>query len=290
MTVRDLGYRAYEGELRPASQNTWVLLRYGLWRIWGSWVNKLVVFFFWIPAAFYIAAAVARWAILGPDLPAEPEEGSWWLSPPAEWMRYLTGAQFWFFVVPVTLRSGAGIIAADLQHKAYQFYFAKPVTPTDFLAGRAAALAVFLFGLVFVPTALLALTFVGTGPEGQQWERAGLLLPALLDALVVALSTSVLAIGVSALSKSRTLSLTAWVVLLIVPFALGTLVEEIGEVEWMHAVSLPGLLWALGDGLYKVSESWQQLRWFHAAPLLLVLGAGAALFAHRRVSTAEVIT
>jgi hypothetical protein len=290
MTVRDLGYRAYEGELLPASHNTWVMLRYGLWRIWGSWVNKLVVFFFWIPLAFYVVAALARWAILGPEVPPEPEDGNWWLSPPAEWMRYLTAAQFWFFVVPVTLRSGAGIIAGDLNNKAYQFYFAKPVTPVQYLLGRSAALAIFLFALIFLPTALLALVFVGTGPEAQVWERAGLLLPALLDALVVAASTSMLAVGVSALSKSRALTLTAWVVLLIVPFALGTLVEQIGEVEWMHVISLPGLLWALGDGLYKVSESWDQLKWFHAAPLLVALTAGAGYFAYQRVSKAEVIT
>ena len=57
MTVRDLGYRAYEGELRPASQNVWVMLRYGLWRIWGSWMNRLVVFFFWLPFVLYAGMA-----------------------------------------------------------------------------------------------------------------------------------------------------------------------------------------------------------------------------------------
>lgn len=290
MTVRDLGYRAYEGELLPASHNLWVMARYGLWRIWGSWVNKLVIFFFWVPLAFYVIAAAARWALVGPDLPPQPPDGSWWLAPPAAWMRHLTAAQFWFFVVPVTLRSGAGIVAGDLNNKAYQFYFAKPVTPAQYLAGRATALAVFLFTLIFVPTALLGLVFVGTGPETQVWERAGLLLPALLDALIIAASTSLLALGVSALSKSRALTLTAWVILLIVPFSLGTLVEEIGEVEWMHLISLPGLLWALGDGLYKVSNSWDQLMWFHAAPVLAVLCGAAAYVAYLRVSQAEVIT
>ncbi|HJL17370.1 MAG TPA: hypothetical protein RMH99_17005 [Sandaracinaceae bacterium LLY-WYZ-13_1] len=291
MTVRDLGYRAYEGELLPSSHNSWVLLRYGLWRIWGSWVNKIVVFFFWFPCVVYVGLALFRYFIVGPEMPPEAvEEGGWFAGPPGEWMRYLTAAQFWFFAIPVTLRSGAGIVAGDLSHKAYQFYFAKPVTAVQYLIGRAAALALFLFGLIFVPTLILALVFVGTGPEDQMLERLGLLLPAFLDALVIATSLSVLAVGVSAISKSRALTLTAWVVLLVVPFALGMLVEQIGEVEWMHAISVPGLLWSLGDGLYKVHDSWEQLKWFHAAPLLLALCAGAGYFAYVRISRAEVIT
>lgn len=294
MTVRDLGYRAYEGELRPASQNTWVMLRYGLWRIWGSWLNRLVVFFFWIPFAVYAVVALLRFFASGPELSAVPEGAppvaQWWLSPPAEWMRELTGIQFWLFAVPVTLRSGANVIAADLNNKAYQFYFAKPVTPTQYLLGRVAALAVFIFGVVFVPSMLLTFVFMGTGPDDQLVERLGLMLPALLDALVISVTLSILSIGVSAMSRSRALTLTAWIVVLVVPAALGSLVEAIAEVEWAWAISVPGLLWSLGDGLYKVAEDWEQLKWFHSAPLLVALCAGAAYFAYHRVTKAEVIT
>lgn len=294
MTVRDLGYRAYEGELRPASQNIWVMLRYGLWRIWGSWLNRLVVFFFWIPFAIYAVMAAIRFFGSGPEPAAPPEEApdiiKWWLSPPAEWMRELTGAQFWLFAVPITLRSGANVIAADLNNKAYQFYFAKPVTATQYLVGRAAALAIFIFGVIFLPTMFLTFVFMGTGPDDQVLERFGLLLPALLDALLISVALSVLAIGISAMSKSRALTLTAWIVVLVVPSALGSLVEAIAEVEWAWAISVPGLLWSLGDGLYKVGEDWAQLKWFHSAPLLLAMCFAAGYFAYQRVTKAEVIT
>ena len=294
MTVRDLGYRAYEGELRPASQNTWVMLRHGLWRIWGSWLNRLVVFFFWIPFAVYAVMAAIRFFGAGPAPAAPPDDApaiiQWWLSPPAEWMRELTGAQFWLFAVPITLRSGANVIAADLNHKAYQFYFAKPVTAVQYLAGRCAALALFIFGVVFLPTMFMTFVFMGTGPEDQLLERFGLLLPAFFDALVIATTLSVLSIGISAMSKSRALTLTAWIVVLVVPSALGSLVEAIAEVEWAWSISVPGLLWSLGDGMYKVAEDWAQLKWFHAGPLLAAACVGAAYFAYQRVTRAEVIT
>ncbi len=295
MTVRDLGYRAYEGEVRPPSRNLWVMMRHGIWRIWGSWVNKLVVFFCWIPLLVLGIIAFARFGAFGPELPEMPEDatgfGRWFLSPPAVWLRTLTGIQFWFFASIVTIRSGAGVISEDLNNRAYQFYFAKPVTPEQYLAGRTAALALFVFLLVFVPVAILAGIFVGLGPEAERLERAGLLLPALFDGALIAVATSALAIATSALSRSRALTLTAWTLILFVPFALAFLVETIGDVEWVFAVSLPGALWSVGDALYKVSgESWDELQWFHSAPVLVVAVGAAVWGALIRIKRAEVIT
>lgn len=295
MTVRDLGYRAYEGELRPASQNTWVMVRHGLWRIWGSWVNKLVVFFFWIP--LLVMALLVLLRAFGPGwgpqeaLPeGAPDSASWFLAEPQVWLRTLTGIQFWFFASIVTLRSGASVISEDLNNKAYQFYFAKPVTPIQYLAGRTGALAIWIFGLVFVPALLLTLLFIGVSPEELQMERAGLLLPGLLDAAIIAVVMSVLSVAVSAVSKSRALTLTAWVLVLFVPFALAALVETIGDAEWAYLISVPGLLWALGDGIFKVARSWDQLEWYYAATSLGIATAAAGYTALRRIERAEVIT
>lgn len=294
MSVRDLGYRAYEGALLPPSHNAWVLLRFGLWRIWGSWINRFIVFFFWLPLAGLAALAALRYLTIGPEMPEIPEGVSgfsaWFVGEPAVWLRTLTGIQFWFFASLVTIRSGAGVIAEDFNNRAYQFYFAKPVTPLQYLVGRMSALAVFVFGLVFLPTLFLALVMVGVGPEEQRLERLGLLLPALLDGLLVAAVCGVLPIAVSALSKSRGLTITAWVVILFVPFVLGYLVETIADKEWVFIISPPGLLWSVGDAIYKVSGSWDELHWYFALPILLVACAGGAYAAFLRIQKAEVIT
>jgi hypothetical protein len=295
MTVRDLGYRAYEGELLPASHNTWVLLRYGMWRIWGAWINKLVVFVALLPALALIGLAFVRFLMfrgtLPPSSPDAPDWFRWFASPDAAlWVRSLTSIQVWFFVTVMTLRSGAGVVAEDFTHKAYQFYFAKPVTPVQYLLGRAAALAIFVFGLVFVPALLLILALSGFGAEDRVLETIGLVLPALLDAAIIAISCSVLAVAVSALSKSRALTFTAWVVLFVVPFILGMLVDGITDHEWAYAISLPALLSVIGDALYKVHDEWAQLAWYHAAPVLALVTAGGGYLALRRIRQAEVIT
>jgi hypothetical protein len=295
MTVRDLGYRAYEGELLPASHNTWVLLRYGMWRIWGSWINKLVVFLAVLPSLALMGLAGLRFAASGREMgevPAEaPDMVRWFLSPdPTAWIRPLTGAQILVFVAILTLRSGAGVIAEDFANKAYQFYFAKPVTDVQYLLGRVAALAVFIFAIVFVPVLFLVLVLAGLGPEDQVLERMGLVLAALVDSAIIAISCAVLSIAVSAISKSRGLTIAAWVAVLFVPLILAWLVEAITESEWMYLASLPGLLWALGDGIYKTDATWETIRWFHAGPILAILVAGGAYYALSRVRRAEVIT
>lgn len=293
MTVRDLGYRAYEGELRPASQNTWVMVRHGLWRIWGSWVNKFVLFFFWIPLLIFIVLAFFRaglgWGPLDAEVGAD-EPVTWFRAAPQVWLRSLTGVQYWMFASIVTLRSGASVISEDLNNKAYQFYFAKPVTPIQYLAGRVGALAIWIFFIVFIPTMLLALFISAFSPAELRLEHASLVLPALLDAAVISAVMSVLAVATSALSKSRALTLTAWVLVLFVPFALAALVETIGDAEWAYLISVPGLLWALGDDVYKVARSWDQLSWFHAAPVLVLLTAACGYSALRRIERAEVVT
>src|SRR5690606_6099660 len=146
----------------------WVLTRYGIARIWGSWINRLAVFGTVLPVLVLCALALFRVALLdGRELPpVSPEEAGdvpWMAASPAVWLRTLTGIQFWFVVTVVTLRSGAGVIAEDFTNRAYQFYFSKPVTPLQYIVGRAAALAIFLFALVSIPTALLGMVLAALG-------------------------------------------------------------------------------------------------------------------------------
>jgi hypothetical protein len=295
MTIRDLGYRAYEGELRPASHNTWVLVRHGLARIWASWINKAVLFTSLFPVLGFALLALVRTSQFGrelPDIPpgAENSPGAWFLGSAGEWLRTLTGIQFWFFVTVITLRSGAGVIAEDLTHKSYQFYFAKPVTPAQYLVGRVGALAIAVFGTLFVPCLLLSWVLAALGPQDDVFATLGLALPAMLDAAIIALSVSALSIAVSALSRSRALTMMAWGAFVFVPTVLAMLVEGIADAEWLWVGSLAGLVWVVGDAIYKVPGDFSELRWFHAAPVLALLVVGAGYLALRRIRKAEVIT
>ncbi len=293
MTIRDLGYRPYDGLRLPPSNNTWVMLRVGLRRAWASWLVKIAAFLGGAPALVGIALVVGIRLLarqMNHDEDVDPVRV-------VEGMRRLYTIQMWLFVSLVTLGAGASAIAEDLTHRAFQFYFAKPVTPTQYLAGRVGALAVWIFSITFIPAVLLDLALVGTARSADALEQLGLLLPALAFSLVLALVLSTTSIAISSLSKSRALTMSAWVVAWIVPQALASVVDVIarasGSAEgwpWLYLISLTGLLGHVGDLIFNVESGVDARLRYAGVGLLVAVTVGAVWLALKRLGRAEVIT
>jgi hypothetical protein len=285
MAIRDLGYRAYEGERLPASNNSKVLLRHGLRRAWGSWLVKIAAFTGWIPPIVACAiVGIMFWITQQAPPGAEVPE-----MPAAEAVRDLFSWQIWLFVTMVTIGAGAAAIAEDLQFRAFQFYFSKPVTPPQYLLGRIGAVAFWVFMMTFPGALLLVLVLVGTAPEELRLERTGLLLPTIFYSAIIAVVTACGSVGLSSLSKSRALTMSAWIILFLVPHALGAIVNAVSGWPYILLLSLPELLNIVGDALFKI-EPETTLRWYHAAPVLALVAAGGTALALTRIRNAEVIT
>ena len=293
MTIRDLGYRPYDGPRLPASNNTWVMLRQGLRRAWGSWLVKLATFFSLGPPLVYGAIVFGlRYFLreqIALDAEADPVNA-------ADILRGVINVQTWVFVSMITVGAGAPAIAEDLTFKAFQFYFAKPVTPAQYLAGRTLAVGLWCFGIAFVPSLLVGLIIVGTAPAGVVGEQAALMLPVLLYCLILATVMAAGSVSISSLSKSRALTMSAWLVLFIVPHVLASIVDAIAHATgdengwpWLYLGSFTGLLGVVRDALFKI-ESDSELEWWHAAPILTALVVGAIALTMHRLKRAEVIT
>lgn len=292
MTIRDLGYRPYDGPRLPPSNNTWVMLRQGLRRAWGSWLVKLAAFLSFGPPLIFMAIVVGGRMIMREmqhDAEADPIHA-------AETLRRLFDFQTWLFVSMVTVGAGASAIADDLTYKAFQFYFAKPVTRAQYLAGRVLAVAIWVFALTFIPAVLVDLALVGTAPSDVVMEQLGLILPAFVYSLIIAVVMSFGSVAISSLSKSRALTMSAWMVCFVVPHVLASVVDTIARATgdedgwpWLLLGSITGLLGTVADALFKI-ENDSALEWFHAAPVLGLLVVGAAWLAMYRLERAEVIT
>jgi hypothetical protein len=284
--IRDLGYRPYDGDRRPASYNSGILLRHGLRRAWGSWLVKIAAFLCWLPPVITMALLGFRyWLASGPAAgQVEPLDAIaagrmidllyWW--------------ETWLFVTMVTLGAGAPVIAEDFTHKSFQFYFAKPVTTVQYLAGRTGAVAIWVFGLLFVPGVLVTILMVGTAEPEYRLEVAGLFFPVFGQALLVALVTSAASVGVSSISKSRALTMSAWMLLFIVPHALAAIVDSVGDWPWLKLASIPALLDVMSLELLKQPTE-SELRWYWAAPVLAGVALGGLALAMARLRKAEVI-
>jgi ABC-type transport system involved in multi-copper enzyme maturation permease subunit len=272
------------------------MFRQSMRRAWGSWLVKLATFLSFGPPLIMMALVVGG-RVLVRQMQGDPSGES--IPDPiraAEMMRVLFSVQTWLFVSAVTVGAGAPAIADDLTHRAFQFYFAKPVTALQYLLGRVLAVATWVFLLTFVPALLLDLALVGTAPRELIAEQAGLLFPAFLYSLVLSAVMSTTSVAVSSLSKSRALTMSAWITVFIVPHVLAAVVDAIarasGEPEgwpWLYLGSFTGLLGNLADALFKI-ENASALEWYYGVPILVLLIALASAFTMHRIKRAEVIT
>jgi ABC-type transport system involved in multi-copper enzyme maturation permease subunit len=284
MALRDLGYKSYEGERLPASHNTWVLMRHGMRRAWASWFVKLAVFFFWVPPLL---------ALLFEAMGRMTGGGG---STSGGFLKLVIDTSFWMLITLVTTGAGATVIAHDRLHRSFQFYLAKPVTPLQYLVGRTFAVAMWSFLLMAVPAVLVSLLQLGAAELGnaetsEKLETAGLILPTLLYALLCAVTTGAISIGISSLSQSRGLTTTTWLTVLLLPTVLAWMVTGLSKWPWLWLTSIWGLLDEVGDALFKIEiETDAGIEWYHALPVLLALTGGALYLAYNRVRRAEVVT
>ncbi|MGF1464690.1 MAG: hypothetical protein ACFCGT_01025 [Sandaracinaceae bacterium] len=289
MAIRDLGYRAYEGERRTGPGNVWrVVVRHGLSRIASSWIVRIWTLFSVVGALFFAGAILLVVNLGSMQSGLSPEEVLAEVQPAGLLGLYLF-VHLFFIGSVITLTSGAGVLAEDFAQRSFPFYFAKPVTPVQYLLGRIGALAIYLFLVEYVPVLLPIGVIASFG--GELWlEYAGLALPMLLACAITALSLASLSVGVSALSRSRALTRSAWALIFFVPYVLTALVALLANSQWPMLASIPGLLALLGNELLRVETGDLPVHWYHAAPILALLVAGTVALTARRLRSAEVIT
>jgi ABC-type transport system involved in multi-copper enzyme maturation permease subunit len=309
MAIRDLGYQPYEGERQPPSNNIWVLMRYGMRRAWASWLVKIAAFCVIFPLGLgLIYHGVGYAAVKMSDGQAPLETFA-----PERILDWVFWSNTWLLVAMVTLGAGAGAISEDFKYKAFQFYFSKPVTPAQYLTGRVVAVALFLFLLCVIPASLVAMvaaalpldqlkeSTLAANPDAVPsveeavhgaawaWLALRLQLQAIGYAAVLAIGGAITSVSVSSLSKSRALTMSAWVLFFIVPFVLALVIEKAVEWPWLYLLSLPGLFSRIGMGILQIAEE-EGPQWFHALGVLAALCAGGLYVAYYRLRKSEVIT
>lgn len=302
MAIRDLGYRPYDGPRLPPSNATWVMLRYGAARIWASWLVRLAVLTCWFPLAGYGVGSLLAGMFEANIDPAQLEQSQggmavlvrFWLDE-SRVIASLFWAEMWFYVSLMTIGGGSSAIADDLTHRAFQFFFSKPVTPATYLIGRISALGIWLFAISYIPAVLLAVALAAYGPREDILQTLGLILPITVFAVVLAGVMSAASIGVSAMSKNRALTTSAWIAAFIVPHVVASVVDGVARATgneagwpWLYLASITALLETVRDALFKIDTE-STLEWYHAAPVLALLTVGAVWAALTRLRRAEVI-
>ncbi|HET9264705.1 MAG TPA: ABC transporter permease subunit [Vicinamibacterales bacterium] len=192
MPIHDQSYRRYRGG-RASPGRAWTVIA------WAGIMNMLrkrafmgVLIFAWLPfviraVQIYVSTNFAQASMFAPS---------------AQTFRQFLEQQD-FFVFVVTIYVGAGLIANDRRANALQIYLSKPLLRSEYIAGKAAVLFVFLSFVTWVPALLLLLLQVLFAGNFTFLKNNLFLFPAITVAgLLQVLVATFTILALSSLSKS----------------------------------------------------------------------------------------
>jgi ABC-type transport system involved in multi-copper enzyme maturation permease subunit len=193
MPIHDQSYRRYAGQRAPVGRSWTVIAQAGIMTLIRKRIFLGLMVVAWIPfiaraIQFYFAANyVQAEALIAPD---------------ASTFRSFLEIQD-IFVFFITIYAGAGLIANDRRANALQIYLSKPLLRTEYIAGKAAVLFIFIMLVTWLPAILLL--FIQVMFKGSfAFLRANLFLfPAITVAcLLQGLVVTFTMLALSSLSKS----------------------------------------------------------------------------------------
>src|SRR5262245_60171381 len=146
MPIHDQSYRRYGGGKATPGAAWMVIARAGILNMVRKRIFIALMLFAWLP--FIVRAAQIYGAVNFPQASI--------LALSAETLREYLEQQN-FFVFFVTIWVGAGLIASDRRANALQIYLSKPLTRSEYIAGKVAVLFFFLMLVTWLPAMLLLL-------------------------------------------------------------------------------------------------------------------------------------
>jgi ABC-2 type transport system permease protein len=190
--IHDQSYRRYGGGRTIPGRAWTVIARAGIMTMVRKRAFLGLLVFAWLP--FLVRAVQVYVTTNYPQVAM--------FAPTAETFRQFLEQQD-FFVFIITIYVGAGLIANDRRANALQIYLSKPLMRSEYIAGKAAVLFVFLLMVTLVPALLLLLLQVLFAGSFEFLRKNLFLFPAITVAsLLQALLATFTMLALSSLSKS----------------------------------------------------------------------------------------
>ncbi|MGE5360405.1 MAG: hypothetical protein ACM3NQ_15420 [Bacteroidales bacterium] len=281
MPIHDQSYRHYAGGREPAGR-AWIIIASGGIR---TMIRKRrflgLMLLAWLPflieaIRFYVAANFSQVsAVLGATRESY-----------REFFDYQ--ATFVFFI---TIWVGAGLIANDKRANALQIYLSKPLTRTEYIAGKAFILLVFLTLVTWAPAMLLLLLhMIFTGSFA--FIRANLMLfPAItLYSVLQVLLASFTILALSSLSNSsRFVAILYTGVIFFTDAVFGVLTAVTGSsaFSWL---SISGSLRQVGNIIFRMRPLYSDTPWQVSLLVVVLAIVVSIVILERRVRGVEVVS
>jgi ABC-2 type transport system permease protein len=236
----------------------------------------------WIPV---IVRGVQIWAAA--NVPGMSQIGMLAISP-STFRDFLNQQEPLVFFITVYV--GSGLIADDIRANALQLYLSRPITRTQYIAGKATILMAALAAVTFVPAVLLVM-LVPAFAGSMTFLRANMtLIPSILVYSVVQITLSAfLILALSSLSKSRWFVAILYAGLAFFTHAVFGVLGAAVEGSAFSWVSIFANVRQVGDVLFRLPPRHDTNPLISAMVIVLIVAASAFVL-RRRIRAIEVVT
>jgi ABC-2 type transport system permease protein len=194
------------------------------------------------------------------------------------------------FVFFITVYAGSGLIADDLRARALQLYLSRPVTRTQYLAGKAAILMTALLSVTWLPAMLLLfLVPIFAGSMAFVVENIYLIPAISVYALIHVTVSTFLILALSSLSNSRWFVAVMYAGFAFFTNALFGVIGAAIEGTAFSWVSVFANVRQVGDVLFRLTPRFDTPPLISAAVLVAIILASAYVLS-RRIRAVEVVT
>lgn len=190
----------------------------------------------------------------------------------------------------ITVYAGSGLIADDIRANALQLYLSRPITRTQYIAGKAAILMAPLAAVTLLPGILLLL-LVPAFAGSMTFLRNNLsLVPSISAYSVIQIMLSAfLILAMSSLSKSRWFVAILYAGLAFFTHAVFGVLGAAVEGSAFSWVSIFANVNQVGDVLFRMPPRYDTHPLVSAGVIVLIIGV-SVLVLSRRIRAIEVVT
>jgi len=263
MPLFEIGYRRYEGQRTNERMRWWPIARQG-WSLAlrAKLLQRLMLvaylpILYFAPVFFFIGrvtdpdSVIPRGPVremaqdlLGPELIQQLHEhptavrGAVWA---IVFTMFATSIQLALAVLVAAI-VGPPLISQDLRSKAFLLYFSRPISSTDYLLGKAAALGGLVAAVTVLPSLVLYFLSIVFSPSlNTLLHTAPVLLDVVLAGLTVVVPVTLVLLTLSSLTKQARFAAIAWAVLVGFGFLFHHVIQathELRTATWPRMCSL----------------------------------------------------
>jgi len=241
MPIHSLGYRSWSGHLSTAGSRWQVIAGIGIRRAWQSAWLRRIVFFAWVPGvlmamliygfeqsiaegspqAFMFSGLIQEFLGHGsvesfrdrmPNTMPDAEQlavhrHQFWCS----LLQFLYERSQALLLIPVIGITAPPLISQDIRSRAFLLYFSRPISRTQYILGKIAAVACYVVVISFLPGMMLYITGILLSPDVSIiLDTVDIPLRIITATAVMVVPTTCLGLMLSSLTTESRFASFAW--------------------------------------------------------------------------------